>query len=167
MHIITAIIPVYGEDGDGTTILYDRTPMRRLPTKATTVMTHVAAKRGAHLPTIRQAMSSHKTTTLPLPIDEDHLFIPLKMRRQVIGRDNAYGYINLIPILQENAPMRRRFATVESFHAYVVNTIVLGETYIRTKHGSIRVYCSSTRTKETILRGLRLLLPLQNRDWSS
>lgn len=96
---LAALIPVYDLGGDATDILYDNSTVLRLPVKMQTVLTKFAESRSIHLPTLRQNCAKSGASAL-LPIDKQHLMIPLKMRYQPIGNDAAYGCVNYLSVFQ-------------------------------------------------------------------
>ncbi len=93
---IIALFPIYYEGKSCTEVVFSDSTACIMPYKASTVLKQVARQRGIHLGYLRENLRGKHVFNQPLPLDDKHIFIPIKCRRHTIGRDEAYGYLNCI-----------------------------------------------------------------------
>ena len=101
---IVALIPCYDARGDATRIVHDSGLDRTLPQSVTSVLHRIAKRRGLQLSYLRAARKGERRTAQPIPIDTLHTFLPVKFRKDTVGRDKAYGYLNAHVISRPSSP---------------------------------------------------------------
>lgn len=125
---VMAIFPTYEDQANSTHVLYTGGHKVLRPHRAATELKHFARLRGLHLPYLRQAGGNSRQHSQPLPIDELHTFIPIKVRENPQGRDGAYGYFNVVTLQPDMLAAESRRTTLLHLPDH--------------EHQSLRLFCS-------------------------
>lgn len=129
---ILAILPIYFDGADGSIVVFYNGSRMTVKKSTRRVLKIFASNFGIDLTLLRKKLGFAKRWSQPLPITDEHLFLPVPMREYVIGRDSTLGYINVIALKQS-----RPFPT---FYSILQGSSDRKCTYITLPHTKIVVY---------------------------
>lgn len=97
---ITAIIPMYRQEGDVSLIVYRDGRTEVKPCQVRAVLCQIARQFCIDLPLIKKKAGAVASRSLynPLLLNPELLLVPLKTRRPRVPRDNTLAYINSVSV---------------------------------------------------------------------
>lgn len=94
--IPAAILPCYSQTGDGTTIISESGSCRHYPISIRSTLRQLANIRAVDLTALRQqtTQTTGQRILHVLPLGNDLLLVPVKVRTPQVSRDSCTGYVN-------------------------------------------------------------------------